>query len=267
MIIEYPEFLPDISDRIDRSSPQARGLVGLWPLNDGFGTIGRDLAGNIPATGVGNWGTAYNGKCARGTGSAAIGTLAANTLLTPPFSVSCRFLVTATGTNQELIGSNGTADTFHFRVSGQQVQTFKPGVIGASTASFVVAGVWYHVAATVAGTTTKVYVNGLFSTSDPNNLSFAGTSTIRYFGLRASGTESLTGLLSDVRFYSRDLSAFEIKYICDRPGDVYQKRRIIISVPAQTTLFPCYYGGSRLSGVAIGGAAISGIAIGGSRIW
>ena len=73
-------------------------------------------------------------------------------------------------------------------------------------------GQWYHVAATWDGTTGKIYVNGVLDNSPGTaKASPIGTDTRPlYLGGRA-GADYFDGMIRDVRFYNRPLSATELQ--------------------------------------------------------
>jgi Tfp pilus assembly protein PilX len=70
---------------------------------------------------------------------------------------------------------------------------------------------WHHVAATWDGANVRVYVNGVLDNTPVARTAAIGTDTRPvYLGGRVGATDITTGVLDDVRFYSRALTAEEI---------------------------------------------------------
>jgi hypothetical protein len=74
-------------------------------------------------------------------------------------------------------------------------------------------GVWYHIAATVSGTTGTIYINGISKAS--GTVSAIGTSSIEFTvgskkNVGGTYAEFLDGSLDDMRLYNRALSTTEI---------------------------------------------------------
>ena len=87
------------------------------------------------------------------------------------------------------------------------------GILGDTTLG---TGRWYHVAATWDGTTVKLYRDGLIDngSGDVRAAPIGTDDRNLYLGGRG-GTDKLDGVLDDVRFYDRALSAAEIRVIYD----------------------------------------------------
>lgn len=72
-------------------------------------------------------------------------------------------------------------------------------------------GTWYFLAATWDGTTLSMYVNGVLdqSTTAPGPLRASGAQPV-YIGNNSNGDGATTGIVGDVRLYTRALSGTEI---------------------------------------------------------
>ncbi|HEX5076793.1 MAG TPA: LamG-like jellyroll fold domain-containing protein, partial [Gemmatimonadaceae bacterium] len=79
-----------------------------------------------------------------------------------------------------------------------------------STSTYPTNGTWMHVAATYDGTTTKLYVNGVLENSAAGPAAIATNNLALALGAQSDAASKYTGLLDDVRLYSRALSAAEI---------------------------------------------------------
>ena len=71
---------------------------------------------------------------------------------------------------------------------------------------------WHHVVVTSNGTETKVYIDGVFDGSIPENLytGNGGNNEVIFLGMTSFSTYEYTGLLNDLRIYSRELNATEV---------------------------------------------------------
>ena len=80
---------------------------------------------------------------------------------------------------------------------------------GATGATALNAATWYHVAATRSGTGVTLYVNGSSDGTGTNGNDCSGTGA-RIGAFNDAGGNGFDGLITDVRIYSRALSAVEI---------------------------------------------------------
>ena len=73
---------------------------------------------------------------------------------------------------------------------------------------------WYHVAGTWDGSVVKIYLNGVLDASPTARAGPIGTDTRPvYLGGRTGNTDTLNGVLDDVRLYNRALSAADINMV------------------------------------------------------
>jgi len=87
---------------------------------------------------------------------------------------------------------------------------------GVTSSTRLQAGVWYHVAATYDGTTTRLYVNGTHERSAAMSLSLNNHAVPLYLGSLGSYSDptwlsSYAGQLDDMAIYSSTLSASQIR--------------------------------------------------------
>ena len=89
---------------------------------------------------------------------------------------------------------------------------------GGPTYAYTFTNTWVHVVVWYDGTTMKFYVNNSMVNSGalgPLNTTLTGTG---YFGTR-SGSDSLPGLIDDIRIYNRALSVAEISLLYNEPAN------------------------------------------------
>lgn len=212
------------------------GLVGFYPLDEGAGTVARDLSGK------GHDGTLHNGITwispgYQGRGVHCDGT--ANTRIelgtwnpaegTGQLSLAMWIKwVGGGGTYQGLIGKRNTwPDTtmFQFQVRPESGGTFR---IETGTAAIVSPGntlnplaqIWAHVAATFDGTTARLYLNGQQVAAGAFSLNAAGAASNMGIGCVTGGGagfsgngEVFLGDMDEVCIYNRALSQEEIALV------------------------------------------------------
>lgn len=87
---------------------------------------------------------------------------------------------------------------------------------GTSLGISLTNGVWYHIAVTIDGATTKIYVNGSlsFTATQPNRLvDVVGSDSSIYCGARQLNGGGYASYLNDFRIYDHCLSPMEVKEI------------------------------------------------------
>jgi hypothetical protein len=167
------------------------GLVAWWPHTEGTGTTLNDYMGNQNGTITGfTWSkTTDGGYSINGNGSGDIVELGTDTWTTHntgTFMCWIKLNTAGMGTSREIFYSgsktNATA-VFAFRVhtTNKLYKVFRTGtatLLGGNTANTALtAEVWYHVAMTCDGTTTKIYLNGV---DDGFTLDFGTTTSARW---------------------------------------------------------------------------------------
>lgn len=214
-----------------------KGLVSYWPMNEGTSTTAADVGvngydgtlTNGPTWGTGKYsnGVVFNGVQETNGDVILAGDQAAYELTT--FTVSgwinragaCGFtdcVIFAKGMTGNIgyslealsVGGNYTPQ-LSLRDSLQQVQATT--TIGTGT--------WYHVAASIDGTTVKVYVNGVLEKEAAQTQTPTYSTEQGKIGNRNNNTDiTMNGTLDDVRLYNRALSAAEIRQLYDSPGTI-----------------------------------------------
>jgi hypothetical protein len=123
--------------------------------------------------------------------------------------------IVAKGDSSWRLSRNQTTDNIHWRCNGPSPALRVNGQVNVND------GRWHHVAGTYDGTTARLYVDGiadgLVATSGP----IARNTERVYIGENPEAPgRQWSGLIDDVRVYSRALSEDEIRYLADAtPGD------------------------------------------------
>ncbi len=94
----------------------------------------------------------------------------------------------------------------HFSLD--QFGSHRNNAIGATV---IAANTWYHFAATYDGTTMQVYLNGVLEGSTTKTVSGSASSTPLKIGGQVFEPGAFTGLIDEVKIYSRALSASEVQ--------------------------------------------------------
>lgn len=271
-----------LADKINPLSPQARGLVGCWPLNDGAGTIARDVVGRNNSALSGFTTTTrppspvgislrFEGAQYINTGknmltffSASLGSFSC--LVRP---ISAGNAVANVYLGKVIFGSNLDAaryfGLYQASVGGNdRIWVWAWDSAERRVGIPYIVGQWIHVAWVHNGGVLYAYANGVMisSTALGNiggdyQVGIGGLTTGQYF----------SGDIADVRIYNRALSADEIRDIYAHPQDLYQSPRQIIlprglSVP-QTVAASSHW----IQSIQSSGHIISQVHAGGHRVW
>lgn len=216
------------------SDVSSYGLLGQWRLNESSGTIAADASGNK------NLGTLRGGATHTAAGrinsailldgaddNVAIPSSSTLNNLTNKLTLSAWLYRTSAKTGwQSLIArqyGTGTQDQFSLALSGNSyyftLNTVNNGLRTATAGSNKL-NEWVHVAGVYDGSTMKLYINGALAATTLNT-----TGNVRldskplYLGAAANGSdpnatsESIAGVVDDLRVYNRALSATEIQTV------------------------------------------------------
>jgi len=199
------------------------GLVGYWSFEDGTSTKATDFSGK------GNTGTLTNGPTWTGGKLGKSLSFDGNDdyvdAVDDPFDLTDLTLSAWVKTSQTsdgfIFGKGTTADYQYglynnFGASKKAVfvvwTTAGGSYLMASSTNAISTNQWVHLAATVSGTTAKLYVNGTLEETDSNPVATRDISGIASFsiGRRGDTTDPFSGLLDEVRVYNRALSSTEV---------------------------------------------------------
>jgi len=187
-------------------------LQGYWPLNEGVGGIAYDDSGN---NATGSWNGAQIGSNGYYTNNAKIGSYAGDFdgtstyVFVPsnpiPKTISAWIKTSQVSTREELWGGNAF---FNIQPTGQ-LCTYNGSVYTCSSNGAITTSTWNFVAATTNGSAIMLYVNGSQVASGSG--SFFGYTGGVIGQCQACGNMFFfNGFISDVRVYSRALSAAQI---------------------------------------------------------
>jgi hypothetical protein len=203
---------------MQRSIEWALMPVAWYKFDDGAGSTAIDSASGCNGTVSGaSWTTGKIGGGLSFDGNNDYVSIPSNAV----FDISKAFSVTAwvratgawgTGGNVDVIMRKGDANPciWQIDIANGKLEASQTDGAGAPGATTLLTNKWYHVAGTFDGATVKLYVNGAI------DLSIAYPSTITpnglpiYIGGHMGSTDVLQGVLDDVRFYNRALTAGEI---------------------------------------------------------
>ncbi|MHC4207318.1 MAG: LamG domain-containing protein, partial [Planctomycetota bacterium] len=216
-------------------------LVGWWKLDEGIGNIANDssasgndgIINNTAAGGLGDDGSAWFNDPERGmvlsfNGDDSAGTYVSTDLTIPAMDMENDFTWAfwakqqgdGTGVNQTILGNRYAADGsdplefIKFTPTNFEYYNNDPDYTVTINYDDIPSDVWIHHTGVKDGATLTYYRNGVIE----------GTSTITfnirenpfYIGGEAT-TERWSGWISDVRLYTKALSADEIKLLAARP--------------------------------------------------
>ena len=206
---------------------------GWWCLDDATGTTAADSSGNARHGTLENmsgneWTTGVLGGALQFDGDNEYITILSDEGLQPTEALTLSGWICAdtwgSGSDVDPIlrKGEGTPVNYQLAVVDQRLCLMLDGYDGVSS-SGVTAGdtllgtnVWYHVAATWDGSTASIYVNGLLDNDPPDSHTGSLGTDYRplYIGGRY-GADCFDGILDDVRFYSRALTAEEISELAN----------------------------------------------------
>ena len=199
------------------------GLVAAYAFNEGTGTTTGDTSGNA------NTGTLTNGPLWTPTGKygAAVSFDGVNDLILVPASASLNLTTAMTleaWVNPAVTLSGWKAivqkETDAYLLSASSSQQNRPAggatlnsvcCTNAYATAALVPNTWTHVAATYNGTQMQLYINGVPVSSVPATGLIETTTTPLRIGGNTYSTEFFSGLIDEVRIYSRALSQAEIQ--------------------------------------------------------
>ena len=204
--------------------------VGYWRMGDVSGATAVDSSGNVlngtyigspqlnvPSPLIGDTSTA-----AQYNGTNQYATVADNDLLDPGDTLSIDgWIYTGTiGASVRSIIDKGVGGYFLVEFAGLIIMGKNGGnnIANSGGGANLVANTWYHVAATKAGGTTRIYVNGVDVTAAGTPDTIVATASPLLLGAITGPGDFWTGRLKDIALYSAALSAARIKAHYDCRG-------------------------------------------------
>ncbi len=197
------------------------GLVGWWRFDEGSGTLAGDSSGN------GNTGTIFGCSWVSGKYGDALSfdgltsyVDGGNNLVfnSNTFSIALWFKTTTVAPSfQSIFTKSGVASDFDLQIEGSTLKFYisQSTNLAISYSTPIVINTWYHVVISDGGTganNLKMYVNGVEVASESPTGSRATNSNNVQIGKSAVwGGRYFNGVIDEVRFFNRALSAAEIQ--------------------------------------------------------
>lgn len=252
----YSQTKPPVGTQINKGDALSQGLVGYWPFNENGGTKPNDLSGNNNIgsfSGSAIWGSGRGGPAVKldYLNSSYVNVASSrNTGFTTAYTLSGWFYANSSKVfNIMLIRGDGDINDIEF-YSGSGTQgitvvhnrgnggtlAYSGNDIGSSFTvgawGDIPSGTWYHIAVTYAGTTLRVYINGVLKGTatggvDPLNttsrwrIGSGGTAT---YG--PSGAAFFDGTINDILLHNRALTPTEIIRLYAQPFSPFTPIRL-----------------------------------------
>ncbi len=244
---------PPVGTPIDRSADLSEGLIGAWVFNEGTGPTVTNVAFGDTLTGTAITWNAVNGPTFNGTSSYFTAAAANSRYVPATWTIAARVKTNSASASQEIMRlDNGTSARdllFRLTSSGKTESiSFLSGTnadaVGATTLS---TNTWYNLAATFAGVTQTVYVNGVpdgtatGSGTQPTNYAQV------YIGCYEGLSEFFNGAINYVFMWNRVLASGELQSIGQNQNAIWQVfkplRSVMWSYAAMAASFkPWIYG-------------------------
>lgn len=195
--------------------------VAQYALDDAAGTTAVDAisARNGTLTNGPAWTTGQSGGGLQFNGFDSYVTITNNAAFQTTAALSVTGWIRATsfgsGTDVDLILRKGDANPNNWQLSiaNRRIEMCLDGNDGSAFQGNTTlnTGQWYHVAGTWDGSRVRLYLNGVLDNTPATKAAPIGTDTRPvYLGGRSGSTDVTNGVLDDVRFYNRALTAAEV---------------------------------------------------------
>jgi hypothetical protein len=202
------------------------GLVGRWKLTETSGTTAADsstkslngtytnsptLAQGGPYPGAGQYAASFDG-----TNDYVNGSASTSYELEDGFSIACWVNLDAYVASAALLQNGATSQNCELAITSTGQVTIagrsSGGLQSHSSTATLPLNTWRHVVGTYDGSTFKVYIDGVLSSSASNTFTIISTQSGNLtIAASLEGTDQyLDGRLHDVRFYNRAIAADEV---------------------------------------------------------
>ncbi len=227
---------PLVGTQIDRGHPLARGLVGAWLMNEGAGSVVRDVSGNgyTGAITSATWSPGRFGTCLAMGGSGTVNAgdievLDGCSALT--ISIWCMATTLGFPDIGVLVNKDaGSARSFYLRVGTKETLSFgvynSDGTLGSTTSDAFWksdAGTWRHIVGVWDGTTVSAYINGVLN-GTPGSLSGVMRSNAYSVGIGTDWPGSIDGPM----VWRRALTASEIQSLYRDPYQMFRRGNPVV---------------------------------------
>jgi hypothetical protein len=193
-------------------------LVGYWPLNEGSGTVVYDYSGNNV---TGTWSGTQIGNNGYYINAAKVGSYAgdfdgiSDKILMGPLTTGIRltmsaWIKTSNVGQQSVLNNYANNNGIYWGTTSGDVFSYSsaispPDFLGTHLVSN---GVWHFITYTLDGSSGTFYIDGVLD-KQISQTRFSITSA-GAIGFGQSSNDYFNGLIGDVRFYNRALSAAQI---------------------------------------------------------
>ncbi|MDD5518917.1 MAG: LamG domain-containing protein [Candidatus Omnitrophica bacterium] len=209
-----------------------RGLVGYWDLDEGSGTVAHDSSGysnNGMLTNGPTWAGGRTGGALSFDGDNDFVNCGTSSSLTPPDKITMEVWLKFNGTGGHLVAKHDTNWATYW--NGYFLYMNNDGAIDwrwsdgtwpyiqvYAPAGSVPTNVWSHIMVSYDGAIVKIYVNGneVISQAETRTISAASSQALRL----GWSSDTVGGLIDEVRIYNRALSKEEVRYHYNRGGPV-----------------------------------------------
>jgi len=223
-LYQYGSAKINVSSQAVANQGGASNLVGHWTFNGGDMTAttafdksgsGNTLTANAGQRLAGKVGQAYGARATSADRASAVQSGSLNSFSTQTVSLWVRTPVPSAAQIALRKTSNAPQNVYQLDTNGSKFR-YIVGVAGvldvATSNTTVVANKWYHVVGTYDGTKVRLYVNGVEDATPQDQTGTINTGTTNSMFLMGdeNGTNLFSGIVDDVRIYSRALSADEV---------------------------------------------------------
>jgi hypothetical protein len=203
-----------------RAVSQTAGLAGFWRLGDASGTVACDGLGLSPGSYSGGTTLVQAGGLAGDSDTATsfdgtsgkVSVPAATQLDTgDTFTLEAWAKRGSTGgtANQTILSKQGTSWALVFTSANKLALTTSTKTIVSSTSTVADTTTWHHLVATKAGTTAKLFIDGVDVTGTVSKTTVANSTLPLTIGANGSAT-FFKGVLDEVAVYKSALSADQV---------------------------------------------------------
>lgn len=212
---------------VDPPSEYPTGLSHRWLFDEGTSTIAADSIGGQNGTFAGSaaWTAGKHGAAVQldGTGGTKVNVSSNSSLnLTSPFTVALWVKPTELpNTWEAIIGKLYLISNYAFSIwtnsgngSSADLEIWYGSSNQLTISNFFSINSWVHIAVTYNGSTLVVYKNGIQVSSTSKSTPSTNTAVMAFGSRRdTDNTNNFEGLIDDVQFFSRALSASEIPLV------------------------------------------------------
>jgi hypothetical protein len=224
MIPYNPLLKPPLGTPINKTRARQLGLVGFWLMNEGSGSILKDLSGNgnnMALASTPPWKPARFGPGVDFTALEDIGTVASSPSIDISGDQSGIIWVkfdTLDATDHRLMCKRDAGGTqFDFYIDDTNALRFYEGTNVCILAAGFVINKWYQIAFTVTNGVLAFYINGVFRAPNITAISITANDATLKVGGYYTASRPILGVVDHVMFFNQGFSASEIALLYREP--------------------------------------------------